>query len=72
MIYFGRNGNTKTCITTLKIERSGEEPIIEDPTSITAISGNTASAVAFNLAGQQVDATYKGIVIQNGKKAIRK
>lgn len=70
VIYFGRNGNTKTCITTLKIERSGEEPIIEDPTSITAISGNTASAVAFNLAGQQVDATYKGIVIQNGKKRI--
>ena len=71
-LYVGRKGNTKTCITTLKIERSGEEPIIEDPTSITAISGNTASAVAFNLAGQQVDATYKGIVIQNGKKAIRK
>lgn len=65
-LYVGRKGDTKTCITTLKIERSG------DPTSITAISGNTASAVAFNLAGQQVDATYKGIVIQNGKKAIRK
>jgi hypothetical protein len=32
---------------------------------------NNASAI-FNLAGQQVDANYKGVVIMNGKKIIQK
>ena len=32
---------------------------------------NNASAI-FNLAGQQVDANYKGVVIMNGKKMIQK
>lgn len=31
-----------------------------------------ASLVRYNLAGQQVDASYKGVVIQNGKKMIVK
>ena len=69
---FGRNGNTKTCITILKIER-GDEPIVEDPTAVKNIAVQaTTDGVAYNLAGQQVNNTYKGIVIQNGKKAIRK
>ena len=69
---FGRNGNTKTCITILKIER-GDEPIVEDPTAVKNIAVQaTTDGVAYNLAGQQVNNTYKGVVIQNGKKAIRK
>ena len=69
---FGRDGNTKTCITTLKIER-GDEPIVEDPSAVKNIAVQaTTGGVAYNLAGQQVNNTYKGIIIQNGKKAIRK
>ena len=29
-------------------------------------------APAYNLAGQRVDASYKGVVIQNGRKLLRK
>ncbi len=70
VIYFGRNGNTKTCLTTLKIER-GDEPIVEDPSSIQFVSAES-NGVAYNLAGQQVETSFKGIVIQNGQKFIRK
>ena len=69
VLYFGRNGNTKTCITTLKIER-GDEPIVEDPTSISAVNVQN-NGVAYNLAGQQVKDSYKGIIIRNGKKVLK-
>jgi hypothetical protein len=43
---------------------------------ITAISAvktvNTQNAVRYNLAGQKVDAAYKGVVIENGKKFVVK
>ena len=69
VLYFGRNGNTKTCVTTLKIER-GDEPIVEDPTSISAVNVQN-NGVAYNLAGQQVKDSYKGIIIRNGKKVLK-
>ena len=33
---------------------------------------NVADAPMYNLAGQRVDSNYKGVVIQNGKKVVRK
>lgn len=46
------------------------------PGSSTGISNITTSAAdnapAYNLAGQKVNAAYKGIVIKNGKKMIKK
>lgn len=46
------------------------------PDSSTGISNITTSATdnapAYNLAGQKVNAAYKGIVIKNGKKMIKK
>ena len=30
------------------------------------------NAPVYNLAGQQVDASYKGVVIKNGKKYVQK
>lgn len=33
---------------------------------------NTVDAPMYNLAGQRVDSNYKGVVIQNGKKVVRK
>lgn len=46
----------------------------DDTTGISApvVSFNKVNAPAYNLAGQKVGADYKGIVVQNGKKFIRK
>ena len=47
-----------------------------ETTGIKSVSSNGVvlddHAPAYNLAGQRVDSTYKGVVIQNGKKYIRK
>ena len=45
-----------------------------DPTGINEISNGTlnANAPIYNLAGQRVGKDYKGVVIQNGKKFIKK
>jgi hypothetical protein len=45
----------------------------EDPMSINDIEvENEVSGATYNVAGQKVDGNYRGIVIQNGKKLIRK
>ena len=42
-------------------------------TGISAVKpAESANGAKYNLAGQQVDDTYKGVVIQNGKKSIQK
>ena len=42
-------------------------------TAISAVKTvNTQNAVRYNLAGQKVDAAYKGVVIENGKKFVVK
>jgi len=41
-----------------------------DKTAINAMKATNADGAIYNLAGQKVDASYKGIVIQNGKKRI--
>ena len=45
-----------------------------DPTAINAVSIGTVNenASIYNLAGQRVGKDYKGVVIQNGKKFIKK
>ena len=44
-----------------------------DPSGIAAVKAvNAQSSVLYNLAGQRVDANYKGVVIVNGKKMIQK
>ena len=41
-------------------------------TGIKEIKNNVQNNVRFNLAGQKVDANYKGVVIMNGKKFMQK
>lgn len=54
--------NTKTVITTPA-----------DPTGIATITADsTQDGAVYNLAGQKVDAQYKGMVIVGGKKQLRK
>lgn len=36
------------------------------------VSGNSQKAVRYNISGQKVDASYKGLVIENGKKFVQK
>lgn len=42
------------------------------PTSVQKVELNVNDGAVYNLAGQKVDASYKGIVIKNGKKYINK
>jgi hypothetical protein len=48
-----------------------KEEMITGINTIKAAEQN-ANAPIYNLAGQQVDKSYKGVVIQNGKKMIQK
>ena len=43
-----------------------------EPTGIKDVKNKVQNNVRYNLAGQQVDANYKGAVIMNGKKYIQK
>ena len=38
---------------------------------VNSVKANAQNGVIYNLAGQKVDASYKGVVIQNGKKVIK-
>lgn len=51
---------------------SGATTSINDITTTPSHDFNTTSSVQYNLAGQRVDNNYKGIVIVNGKKYLRK
>ena len=42
----------------------------ENTTAIDSVKATDADSPVYNLAGQKVGASYKGIVIQNGKKRI--
>ena len=39
---------------------------------VNSVKANATNGVTYNLAGQKVDASYKGVVIQNGKKMLQK
>ena len=72
--------NTETLINETGVENfivkegAGTEPhVYVDPTGInnTVVDSNVSTA-AYNLAGQRVSNSYKGIVVKNGKKFIVK
>ena len=72
--------NTETLINETGVENfivkegAGTEPhVYVDPSGInSAVVDNTVSSAAYNLAGQRVSNSYKGIVVKNGKKFIVK
>lgn len=51
---------------------SGATTLIDDITTTPSHDLNTTPSQQYNLAGQRVDNNYKGIVIVNGKKYLRK
>ena len=64
-LYFGRAGNTGTCVTLLKVERKTSD-------GIKTLNVTMSNATTYNLAGQQVTGHHKGIAIKNGKKVVLK
>lgn len=59
---------TNVFITKLVITRGGTTGI----ETVETVSTKPATNIIYNLRGQRVDASYKGIVIMNGKKFIQK
>lgn len=55
-------------MTKVELVTSGEATNISN----TVVAPAAKSAKIYNLAGQQVDASYKGVVIKNGKKYVQK
>ena len=65
-LYLGRNGNTGTIVTLLKVTRGASG--IETMKTLKVIK----NGAIYNVAGQKVNASYKGLVIKDGKKMINK
>ena len=65
-LYIGRNGNTGTNLTIIKVTRGGSDNILNVKTSL------VENGVVYNLAGQKVSDNFKGIVVKNGKKVVLK
>ena len=66
-VKFGRNGNTSACVVKVTVVRGGTS---------TGISNIIAAAAkkngkTYNMAGQEVSSSAKGIVIKNGKKYVK-
>ena len=43
-----------------------------DPSGINVVKANQQNGAIYNVAGQKVTSSYKGLVIVNGKKMIQK
>lgn len=65
-LYIGRNGNTGTNLTVIKVTRGDTNNILNVKTSL------VENGVVYNLAGQKVSKSFKGLVIENGKKVVKK
>ena len=59
-----------TVVKKVEIFDKGSSEARGDKTAIQTAKTSKADDVMYNLAGQRVDASYKGVVIQNGKKRI--
>lgn len=65
-----KDGSTVTI--TFNPENKEVKATVTDPSGIQVVKATQADAAIFNLAGQRVDANYKGVVIVNGQKKIQK
>ena len=61
------SGTGNILISSIEIEPNGAAGI-----AIVNAADKTANGAIYNLSGQKVDASFKGIVIMNGKKMIQK
>lgn len=71
--YAGTNAQAKLMGMSFDGVTTGIDEVRLDSDTLAALQGNSsAQAPAYNLAGQRVDNGYKGIVIVDGKKLLRK
>ena len=61
-----------TVVKKVEVYETAGSGVRDDKTAVNAVKTTNADGAIYNLAGQKVDASYKGIVIQNGKKRIMK
>ena len=61
-----------TVVKKVEVYETAGSGARDDKTAVNAVKTTNADGAIYNLAGQKVDASYKGIVIQNGKKRIMK
>ena len=64
-VTFTNTGEQCCYVLVIEVENGGA-------TGITSAATVVTNAPAYNLAGQQVDASYKGVVIKSGQKLIQK
>ena len=66
-VKFGRSGNTGACIVKITVVRGGTS------TGISSVNAAAAkkNGKTYNMAGQEVSSSAKGIVIKNGKKYVK-
>ena len=70
---YGTDIKSNISINQLNVTKAVKE--VEAPTGIKQITNSqkqTANSPIYNMAGQRVDTSYKGLVIKNGKKTINK
>ena len=66
----GATGTGKTVTVKTIIQSMSDAGI---PTFVADVKGDDGQeAPAYNLSGQRVGSSYRGVVIQNGKKTLRK
>ena len=58
-------------IKKVQVFKMGEESARGHETTIHVVKAEKADENVYNLSGQKVDASYKGVVIQNGKKTLQ-
>ena len=61
-----------TVVKKVEVSETAGSGVRDDKTAVNAVKTTNADGAIYNLSGQKVDASYKGIVIQNGKKRIMK
>ena len=66
-VKFGRSGNTGACVVKVTVVRGGTG------TGISSVNAAAAKkdGKTYNMAGQEVSSSAKGIVIKNGKKYVK-
>ena len=62
----------KNDVITPEVAQNGKILSVNGSAGINDLKADKAAGAIYNLAGQRVDANYKGVVIQNGKKFVVK
>ena len=71
--YYATLQHMQSELTSTKVNIAGQVPIVYDPSGIEEVANDAEdNAVLYNISGQKVGRDYKGVVISNGKKYIRK